>query len=85
MEECPTIHVGLYSEDDDRCVLTVSDNGIGLPADFEFPNTETLGLFLIETFALRLGGTIEWRSIAGTMCRIVFTLQPSGTAGNDIG
>ena len=52
--------------------LVVSDNGVGLPPDFEFPIKGTLGLFLVDVFARHLKGTVEWHSDEGTMCRVVF-------------
>jgi PAS domain S-box-containing protein len=54
--------------------LIVSDNGAGLPPDFEFLGGDTLGMFLIDTFARQLKGAVEWRGDAGTTCRIVFAL-----------
>ncbi len=52
--------------------LTVADNGVGLPPDFSFPNTRSLGLRLIDLFSRQLKGTVEWQSKNGTTCRITF-------------
>jgi|GEM_PF-6619294 len=56
------------------CTLTVSDNGVGLPADFRFRSGETLGMFLIDTLVKQLKGTITWQSQGGTTCHIEFAL-----------
>ncbi|OHD66351.1 MAG: hypothetical protein A2176_07670 [Spirochaetes bacterium RBG_13_51_14] len=53
-----TIFVELKKEDDSY-LLTVSDDGIGLPEDFQFPGTTTLGLTLVDTFVKQLNGGID--------------------------
>ncbi|MCP4404590.1 MAG: PAS domain-containing protein [bacterium] len=78
--ECPDdadneIRVALSAQEDGRCVLIVSDNGIGLPPDFTFPNEDTLGMFLIETFTEQLDGTVAWQNEGGTKCTIMFTID----------
>ncbi len=55
-----------------RCALTVRDNGRGLPADFRFPDPNSLGLFLVDTLVRQLGGQIEWFNESGAGCRIEF-------------
>ena len=52
--------------------LEVSDNGVGLPPGFEFPTENSLGLFLIDTFAQQLKGSVLWESDGGTTCRVAF-------------
>ena len=42
-----------------RFRLRVSDNGSGLPADFEFRRTQSLGLQLVAGLARQLGSTLE--------------------------
>ena len=39
--------------------LMVSDDGVGLPKDLDFRNTESLGLQLVNTLVAQLEGTIE--------------------------
>lgn len=39
--------------------LRVSDNGVGLPADFEVRRTQSLGLQLASDLARQLGGTLD--------------------------
>ncbi|MBD3305425.1 PAS domain S-box protein [candidate division KSB3 bacterium] len=56
--------------------LRVSDNGVGLPPGFTFPNEKTLGLFLIDAFVEQLDGTIDWHSDDnGTTCTILFPIS----------
>jgi two-component sensor histidine kinase len=52
--------------------LSVSDNGIGLPEDFNFTNTDSLGLLLINNLVKQLDGTIELDKNGGTTFKIIF-------------
>ncbi len=67
------IHVVFHPSEQHQYILSVSDNGIGLPPDFEEATGESLGIFLVNTFTHQLGGQIEWENAGGTTCRIVFT------------
>ena len=43
-----------------RMVVTVRDNGSGLPADFSINDSERLGLQIVQTLvAIELGGELE--------------------------
>jgi len=53
--------------------LTVSDDGIGIPKDFDFKNAGSLGLKLVTTLSEKqLNGTIEFDASEGTNFRIRF-------------
>ena len=43
-------------------ILNVSDNGVGLPKDFNMENTDSLGLQLVSTLAKQLDGDISINS-----------------------
>jgi two-component sensor histidine kinase len=45
------IHLSI-KKNENQISLTLSDNGTGLPADFDFKNTTTLGMQLINSFNL---------------------------------
>lgn len=71
---------------EETCILSVSDNGIGLSKDFNFPDESTLGMFLIKTFAEQLNATVSWDRCEdaagpsgalypGTLCRIEFVCR----------
>jgi PAS domain S-box-containing protein len=53
-------------------VLTVSDNGIGLPPGLDFGRTESLGLQLVVTLAEQLAGSIRQLEGTGTGFEITF-------------
>lgn len=67
------IRVDLYEDDDGRFKLTVADNGIGLPEDFDFQNAESLGLQLVKALVEQLDGTIELDKAGGTRFDITFS------------
>ncbi|OGP32375.1 MAG: hypothetical protein A2073_00095 [Deltaproteobacteria bacterium GWC2_42_11] len=56
--------------------LTVCDNGIGLPEGFDFRNTKSLGLQLVNTLAGQLNGAIEVKGKNGTEFKMTFTPPP---------
>jgi PAS domain S-box-containing protein len=67
------ILVSLSSGDDEGAyVLTVGDNGIGLPQDMDLSNTGSLGLQLVHSLTEQLGGSLEVEATEGTTFRIRF-------------
>ncbi|TAL32961.1 MAG: sensor histidine kinase [Spirochaetes bacterium] len=57
-----------------KCILKYSDNGIGVPDDFDFTNhKKTLGLILIHEIATtQLQGKVEMKNADGVTCVIEF-------------
>jgi len=53
--------------------MMVSDNGIGLPSDFSWENSNTLGIELIKTLVDQINGSIEKVDVPGTAFKISFT------------
>lgn len=67
------ITLTLRSLADDELVLTVSDDGIGIPKDLDFKNTHSLGLHLVTILTQeQLNGTITLRRKRGTHFTIKF-------------
>jgi two-component sensor histidine kinase len=69
----------------DRLTITVSDNGVGLPAGFDLDATKSLGLQIVRTLVLtELGGSLEIapRPGGGTQVTVVLPLDevPAGGA-----
>ena len=49
-----------------KLTITVSDNGVGLPADFDLDSTSSLGLQIVRTLVLtELNGRLEISPRAG--------------------
>lgn len=68
-----TITIELRENDDD-VELTISDNGVGLPDDFDPHSTHTLGMQLIITLFQQLGGSYSYDS-NGEGTRFHFTFS----------
>lgn len=62
----PEINVELRSETEDRYRLIYTDNGSGLPADFEVDTKKSMGLFLIHNLVKQLNGRISFSGDEGT-------------------
>lgn len=63
------------TEKSTRNTLIVSDNGIGIPEEIDFENSETLGLQLINILVNQLDGEIELKRDKGTEFIIRFSSQ----------
>lgn len=75
------IRIELRSPSDGMFVLTVSDNGIGLPQGLDFRTTTSLGLQLVVTLAEQVRGTIELDRHEGTTFRLLFAEPAHPTKG----
>jgi two-component sensor histidine kinase len=69
------IRVELKKSPERRIALTVSDDGIGMPADFEAETVQSLGLQLVLHLARQLDGHIERGSGPGTRVTITFATE----------
>jgi PAS domain S-box-containing protein len=67
------IRIDLHPDHDEQLILVISDNGIGLPANVEFREAESLGLQLVNMLAEQLEGTVELDRRGGTTFRIAFS------------
>ena len=75
------IRIGLVPAPDNKLLLTIADDGIGLPADLDVRETESLGLQIVNMLVEQLDGELEVDRKAGTEFRIAFreprTRRPS--------
>ena len=55
-----------------RVKLTVADDGVGLPAGFDWANARSLGLRLVRTLAQQLDATLEHTGEPGTRFQLTF-------------
>ena len=58
-------------------VMNISDNGVGLPQDFDLTRVSTLGLRLVRQLTRQLKGTMSVSSHNGTAIGIEFHLAES--------
>ncbi len=67
------IFISFNKDDDDNYVLTVGDNGAGIPSDFDMTKSRSLGMRLVHDLATKkLKGTITIDTASGTVYRICF-------------
>jgi PAS domain S-box-containing protein len=66
------VRVALRVNDNDEIELTVADNGVGIPDDLDFKNSDSLGLNLVTALARQLDGKIELIREQGTEFKITF-------------
>ncbi len=60
------ITIALQPAPEEQVVLTVSDTGVGFPANVDFRHTDSLGLQLVCLLTEQIGGTIELDCTTGT-------------------
>jgi PAS domain S-box-containing protein len=66
------IYVGLTVAPDHKLTLAIGDNGIGLPGNFDFRASRSLGLQLVNTLVNQLNGVIELHQHCGVLFKIQF-------------
>ncbi|MDA3929473.1 MAG: sensor histidine kinase, partial [Prolixibacteraceae bacterium] len=63
--ESPKLAI-VITKEAENVILTIKDNGKGLPDDFDFRKTDSFGLKLVHSLINQLGGKIDWNSKSGT-------------------
>jgi PAS domain S-box-containing protein len=53
---------------DDTLLLSVADNGVGLPANLDFRETKSVGLSVVRNLARQLRASLSFREVAGGGC-----------------
>ena len=62
---------------DKRIILSICDNGCGLPADFTPDKADTLGMSLVRNLTRQLDATLTFENDNGAVCRIEFAAEDS--------
>ena len=68
------IHVSFFRIKERKYRLLVKDNGIGLPQDFDYRNTDSLGIRLVYNLVEQLKGNLEITTEVGTQFEITFSI-----------
>ncbi|MBV8389530.1 MAG: sensor histidine kinase, partial [Mucilaginibacter sp.] len=66
------IKILMRQQDDNRILLSITDDGIGIPGDIDLQNHKSLGMTLIRGLAMQLEGTISIVSTRGVKISIEF-------------
>jgi len=61
-EQKAKVRVTLASRDEEHLVLTVADDGVGLPAEFDARPVRGLGMRIVRAFAEQLGADLQVRA-----------------------
>jgi len=69
-----SINIELYRIDDNNFILKVSDDGVGLPSDFDLKKIASLGLQLVDALSYQLAGTINIKGENGVKCQLIFPI-----------
>lgn len=77
--EKPETGISCQDEPNSDYILTVADNGIGIPEDIDFRNSDSLGLQLINILVEQIDSCIELRRNRGT--EFVIWFSGSGNSG----
>jgi PAS domain S-box-containing protein len=70
------ILVKLHPEPSDKVMLSVADDGVGIPGHIDPSKTSTLGLQLVTLLAGQLGGKISIRRSDPTQFTLCFPIEP---------
>jgi two-component system CheB/CheR fusion protein len=71
------IRVTLQPEAQNRWLLVVQDNGIGLPSEIDIAHTNSVGLTLVHDLVIQLEGDVQVNRSRGTTFTIRFTSNQS--------
>lgn len=71
------INISFRKRTEGGFLLSVSDNGIGLPQNFSFSTSDSMGMIIVRELANQLNGTVNISNSNGTSIEVVF--------GNDTG
>lgn len=66
------IVIDMGYDENNKLLLKISDNGVGIPKDFNLEKSESLGLRLVNNLTSQLNGKVEFFNRNGTKVKIVF-------------
>lgn len=75
------VKIDIRADKDNRVNMIISDDGVGFPADLDFPGEKSLGQQLVVNLTRQLGGVIELERRGGVAVKITFDLLKKSFAG----
>jgi two-component sensor histidine kinase len=67
--------ISLKNKDDKKCLLTIADNGIGLPLNFDLDNSESLGMSLMKGLSDQIDGCFSVQTHNGCIIQTQFEIH----------
>ncbi|NET44220.1 PAS domain-containing protein [Okeania sp. SIO2B3] len=67
------ICIELHQDKQEKVYITIKDNGIGIPPDFEWKNHSSLGLKLVRILSKQLKAEIDFDGHKGTVVNLIFS------------
>lgn len=68
----PSIVIGARAGEDERIVLSIADNGVGLPDSIRLESANNLGLQIVNVLSEQLGARVTIQRSQGTQFTLVF-------------
>lgn len=68
--------VDIVIKKDEKVILKIKDDGIGLPEDFDINTNEGFGIMLIRLLVQQLEGEISFKSTPGAGSEVIFKFLP---------
>ena len=67
--------------EDNKLILKISDNGKGIPPNFNIQESDSLGLRLVNNLTIQLNGKVDFINRNGTTVKLVFEDPKYSKAG----
>lgn len=71
--ESGEICIELHQDKQEKIHITIKDNGIGIPPDFDWENSSSLGLKLVRILSKQLKAKIDFDGSKGTVVNLIFS------------
>jgi len=69
------IFIKAHLSEPDTIELSITDNGRGLPSNFNLAETSSLGMEMMKALSKQLGGSFEIRNDFGVMVTVIFKIE----------
>ena len=70
-----SIIIALQLISNENLLLTITDNGKGLPVDFDVKNTSSLGMEMMKALSKQLGGSFQVKGNPGVTITVEFQIE----------
>lgn len=78
------ITIDSFIDEKSNCVLTYSDNGIGIKKDIDWQTSDSLGFYIIKALTMQLEGEIIKNDTSGVSFTFKFSVKEEGISTNTL-